>query len=409
MGSSIRIGSIFGIRLTLDWSFAFVFVLVVFSLGAGVFPDWHPDWGAGLVWGVALVTAGLFFASVLIHELSHALVGRHFGMEIRSITLFLLGGMANLETEPDSPKAEALMAFVGPVTSIVLGVVCLFVLQLFVPTGAGVADTIAMLRGMGPIATVLAWLGPINILIGIFNLLPGFPLDGGRLLRALLWVVSKDLRVATRWASRIGQALGGLMAVLGIAMAFGLTLPLFGTGLMGGLWLAFIGWFLSSAAAASYRQVVIKALLEGVAVSRLMRRETPQAVGAGASVSDIVYEHLIQSGDAVVVVDEGGQLLGLVTSKEVMKVPRSEWNTTLARRIVVPLSAVPSVRPDEDAFTALQRIGRLDADALVVLEQGRLAGMLRRQDLMRWLELQSQDQLGPTSGVWGPERPSLSR
>ena len=186
MGGSINLGRLFGIRISLDWSLAFIFVLVVFSLGAGVFPNWHPDWSPALVWLVASITAVLFFACVLVHELSHALVGRRLGMEVRSITLFLFGGVANIETEPQSAGNEALMAVVGPLTSIALGFVCLLLLRLFLPAQMGMENAVTIFRGMGPIATLLAWLGPLNILIGVFNLIPAFPLDGGRLLRAAI-------------------------------------------------------------------------------------------------------------------------------------------------------------------------------------------------------------------------------
>ena len=276
MRSGIHVGRIYGIDIYVDWSWIFIFLLVMWNLAVGVFPDLHPQWGPALIWGTAFVASLLFFASVLAHELSHSIVAKSQGIPVRNITLFLFGGVSNIEREPPSPAAEFVMAIVGPLTSIVLGVIFLL---LSGATAAGLdvitGNPIGALARLDPLSTLLLWLGPINILLGIFNLVPGFPLDGGRVLRSVLWAITNNLRVATRWASWVGQAVAWLFIIAGISMVFGRSVPILGAGLISGLWLAFIGWFLNNAAVQSYQQVVVQDLLEGVPVARLMRANAP--------------------------------------------------------------------------------------------------------------------------------------
>src|SRR2546421_274224 len=290
--SGITIGRIFGIRIPIDWSWIFIFVLVTWNVGT-VVAHLHPAWGLATIWGVAVVAALLFFASVLAHELAHSLVAKAQGLPVRTITLFLFGGVSNIQREPHSPGAEFVMTIVGPLTSIVLGVIFIVLggvsagtlLHTVIPSMAGLAH-------LSPLAIILLWLGQINILLGLFNLIPGFPLDGGRVLRSILWAATRNLRAATRWASWVGQAIGWLMIIGGLAMIFGIQIPFFGTGFLGGLWLAFIGWFLTMAALQSYRQVVLEDILEGVPVARLMRTTVP-TVPATISISDLVYAHMM--------------------------------------------------------------------------------------------------------------------
>lgn len=329
----IRLGRLFGVRIGADWSILVAFWLVTVSLAVGTFPAWHPDWSESLRWGVALAAALLFFASVLLHELSHALVGRAFGLDVRSITLFIFGGIANVEREPDTPRAELWMAAVGPLTSITLGLVFLFCGAWL--AGGPPSDPALILQRLGPGATLLLWLGPVNLLVGLFNLLPGFPLDGGRILRACLWWATGDLARATRWATRAGQALGLALVVIGVMMIFGAYVPFFGTGLVSGLWLAFIGWFLAGAAAASYRQLVVSTLLEGIPVYRLMRRDVA-VVEPDLSLERLVDDLLMRSEQRFFPVVEGGLLVGLVCLDDVRKVPRVGWDTARVRDVAGP-------------------------------------------------------------------------
>lgn len=265
----VSIGRVFGIEIRLDPSLIIIFGLIVVSMAFGLLPAWHPEWTRALIWSVAAVAGVLFLASVLVHEFAHSLVAKAYGLPVERITLFVFGGAANVEEEPKKPGIEFVMAGVGPLTSIVLGLVSLLLADLFsdVPPGASPAMVV---QALGPVATLFAWLGPVNILLGLFNLLPGFPLDGGRMFRAVLWKATGDVLKATRWAAASGTLLGWLFVGLGIAMALGLRVPLLGTGLLGGLWVALIGWFLSRLATWTYRRTVIEHTLGQVAVSELM-------------------------------------------------------------------------------------------------------------------------------------------
>jgi Zn-dependent protease len=240
-----------------------------------MFGELHGDWRTTLQWGIAVIAALLFFASVLAHELAHSLVAKARGVPVRSITLFMFGGVSNIQREPDNPGGEFLMAILGPLTSIVIG----FILVSIAGVSGGLSATLEnpseVIGQLNPATTLLLWLGSINMTLGVFNLIPGFPLDGGRVLRSILWSLTDDLRRATRWASWVGQGIAWAMIISGISMAFGAQVPFFGSGLSNGLWLIFIGWFLNGASARSYQKVVVQDILEGVPVRRMMRTDPP--------------------------------------------------------------------------------------------------------------------------------------
>ncbi len=388
MGNGFRVGKLFGITIRIDWSWILIFTLVTWNLGT-VFSQVHPEWGARLAWSTALVAAILFFGSVLAHELAHSIVARSQGIPVRSITLFLFGGVSNIQKEPSSPWEEFLITIVGPLTSIVLGAI------FFALSGVGlgalatsVADPFAAIRTLPPLTTLLLWLGPINILLGIFNLIPGFPLDGGRVLRSILWGVSGNLRRATRWASYFGQLVAWLMIIAGIAMIFGIEVPFFGTGLISGLWLAFIGWFLQSASAQSYHQVVARDLLEGVPVSRLMRTNVP-SVAQDISVSSLVHDHIMGTDEHAFPVIEDTRLLGLVTLEDVRKVARGDWERTRVSEIMTPREHLIVMAPDDEAADALEKLAQHDIRQVPILQMDTFVGLLRRRDLVRYLQTQS--------------------
>jgi Zn-dependent protease/CBS domain-containing protein len=389
MRSGFRIGRVFGINIYIDWSWLFIFLLVTWNLAAGVFPSLHPDWSVPLYWGMGVAASVLFFASVLAHELAHAVVAQARGLPVRSITLFIFGGVANIEREPTSPGTEFLVAVVGPVTSIVLGVLATLSGILLSRGGVtGSASVEQALANLSPLTTLLLWLGPINIVLGLFNLVPGFPLDGGRVLRSLLWAASGNLRQATRWATWVGQAVAWLFIIAGIAMIFGVRIPFFGTGVISGLWLAFIGWFLNSAAVQSYRQVVVDDMLEGVPVARLMRRDAP-TVAPNTSVSQLVDDFVMKTDERAFPVVDGDRLEGLVCLEDVRQVPRAAWDTTPVSQIMTPASQLTVVAPRDDASQALQKLGQRDVRQIPVVQDGHVVGMLRRRDVLRWLQLQS--------------------
>lgn len=257
--SGFTLGRIAGIEVFLHASLLIVFFLVSFSLATGLFPAWHPDWSAAMKWSLALLASLLLIVSVAVHELSHALVGRAGGIPVWRVTLFVFGGMAHLEAEPRTWRVELWTALAGPAASFVIGA-CF--LALGGALGASEAENAApghLPAALGPTATLLLWLGQINVVLALFNLFPGFPLDGGRVLRALIWRSSGDLLGATRFAARSGQAFSLLLIVAGLAMIFGLRVPLLGGGAAGGAWFALMGWFLNTTALAGYRDVSTRA------------------------------------------------------------------------------------------------------------------------------------------------------
>jgi Zn-dependent protease len=362
--TGVRLGRVGGVEIFADWSLLVVFALIAYSLAAGVFPSWHPDRETPVALATALGAALLFVASVLVHELAHALVGRLGGVRVRRITLFMLGGIAHLEAEPRTWRAELVMAAAGPATSFVLSLVFLWLAALV----AGPIDTEhpdAALAALSPLATLLLWLGPVNLLLAAFNLLPGFPLDGGRVLRAALWGATGSPRKATRWASWGGRALGGLPV---------------------GLWLMFIGWFLHSAALAGYRELVVKETLEAVPVARIMQTRLTR-VDPDLTVQRLAEEHMMASGQRVLPVERAGRFLGLVSLSDLQKSEPRAWSHMSAAEIMTPVERLACVAPGADAGEALAELARRGVNQLPVLEEGRLVGLLRREDVLKWLAL----------------------
>lgn len=386
----VRLGKIAGIEIAADWSLLIIFWLIFSALAIGVFPAWHPEWSTALAWATALAAAILFFCSVLLHELSHALVGRAHGVTIRRITLFMFGGMAHMENEPPSPRAEFFMAIVGPLTSLVIGICCVWIVAIAAgPLDIDLEQPQAALSQLGPLATLLAWLGPVNIFLGIFNLVPGFPMDGGRVLRALLWALTGDLQKATRAASRVGQGFAFLLMATGLMMVLGLRMPVLGGGLVNGLWLALIGWFLNNAAIMSYRQLLVRASLERVPVARLMQTQVTR-VDPAMRVSELVDEHLMPSGQRTFPVERDGEFFGLVSLTDLRKRPRAAWGDTTVAEIMTPAKALVCLHAQQDAPRALTLIAEGNFNQLPVLDNGRLVGLLRREDIVKWLAVHEE-------------------
>jgi Zn-dependent protease/CBS domain-containing protein len=378
------IGRVSGVEIRLDWSLIVVFVLITLNLGAGLFPAQHPDWSPAAAWITGLLAAVLFFASVLAHELAHAVVGRRYGVPIDGITLFIFGGMARMTEEPKTPKAELAMAIVGPITSLVIGVVAILV-GSFLVRGTG-APPEAWMRNAGPAATLLLWLGPINVLLGVFNLLPAFPLDGGRVLRAIIWRATGDLHAATRWASGIGRVAAMLLIFAGVLMLFGHRIPYLGSGPVQGLWLILIGWFLMSAAVESYRQTVARGLYRGLPASRLMRSSARPVSENDTAMA--VAERFLQDPRerCLPVVNASGHFAGLVCLSDLAKLPRDQWATRTAREVMTPAASVAAAAPGEDAADVLARMAARDVNQVPVLEDGEVRGFVPRGEVIRWLE-----------------------
>jgi Zn-dependent protease len=364
MGSSIRLGRILGVEVGINWSWLVVFALIAWSLAVGVFPDQNPGLSHGTYLTMAVVAAVLFFASLLAHELGHATTARREGMEIDGITLWLFGGVARFKGMFPSAGAELRIALAGPAVSLLVGVVCtLLAWALALPTS---------------VDGVLAWLGYINLLLLVFNMLPALPLDGGRVLRALLWKAKGDFA----WATAIGAEVGRGFALLFIAG--GLALFIF-QGAFSGAWLAFIGWFLLQAAGAEARHVAAREALGDLRVRDLMSGD-PITVPADYSLGQFMDEVAWQRRFTTYPVLDDGKVVGLLAFRCVSEVPRREWDERSVRDCMIPAAQVPSLREDEPAVEALADLSRAEVQRGIVLEDGNLVGLISISDLARALE-----------------------
>jgi Zn-dependent protease/CBS domain-containing protein len=370
-GHRMTLFTLLGFRVQLDMSWLFLALLITWSLAKGFFPVETPGLPVATYWRMGTVgTIGLFF-SLVLHELSHSLVARRFGMTIRGITLFIFGGVAELADEPPSAKAELWTAVAGPAMSLLIG-------ALFATVAGFGAE-----RGWPPPAVgVSAYLGTINFVLAVFNLVPAYPLDGGRVLRAALWRWKADLHWATRQASRIG---GGFAFLL---MAAGL-LQLFGGNFIAGVWWFLIGLFLRSASTSSYTQLLAREMLAGKPVSDFMTAHpitVPSTLPLGELVEDYIYKH---HHDQYPVVD-GGTLIGAAGARQVAPVPRADWPRRTIADIVVAVSPLNTVEADADASRALALMSSTGNSRLLVVRQGALVGILTLKDLLKLLALRAQ-------------------
>jgi Zn-dependent protease/CBS domain-containing protein len=363
---AFRIGRVFGIDIEIDYTWFLIFFLLVYMLASASGPFGRsilalPTW---LRSGISAVAALLFFASVLLHELSHSVVALRNGLSITGITLFIFGGVSKMKGEPPNPGVEFRMAIAGPVASFVLAGVFLALSRVGHTSLAG-----------GVFATVFLWLAAINGLLGVFNLLPGFPLDGGRVLRAALWYRLHNLVEATRIASASGRGVGALM------IAGGVFLFLSGEPL-NGIWLALIGWFLANAAHASYEQLVLRQALAGVPVSSVMTRDV-ESVPAGSTLDEVVHEHVLVHQHIAYPVFDDSRLLGMLTLSAIRDVPREQRERVTAREAARPLPESQTISPEADVWEALTKIATSGHSPLFVTSGGALVGIVSRSDIMR--------------------------
>jgi Zn-dependent protease/CBS domain-containing protein len=371
--SSIRLGRWFGIEVGLHYSWFLIALLIVMSL-AGQFQHSHSEWGTGTIWALSILTALLFFAALLAHELSHALVARAHGLTTRAITLFALGGLAQIEKEPEDPRTEFWVGIVGPISSALIGLLSLGLAWVGGWRVGAAPET--------PLSAMLVWLGYINLMLAAFNMIPGFPLDGGRILRAILWWSTGSGERATQLAARTGQAVALLFIALGIFQFFG------GAG-FNGLWIAFIGWFLLQAATASYTTVALASGLRNVRVSDVMTKEC-LAVDGNTNVQQFVEEHLLKSGRRCFVVEQNGQILGLVTPHEIKELDRARWPYTTLYDVMRPLDRLHTVSPATPIMEALETMGRDDVNQLPVVTDNRLEGVITRANVLQFLQTRAE-------------------
>jgi len=377
--SGIRLFSLLGIEIRLDWSVLIIFALIVYSLGAGLFPQWHEDWAPATTWLTALVAGVIFFASLLAHEMSHSLMARRYGIRVPRITLFLFGGMAEIEAEARTPKEEFAIAVVGPLMSAALGVM-FSVLATVMMSDAALSqlteDPEAAMASLSPFVTACLWLGSVNMLLAIFNLVPGFPLDGGRVFRALIWWLSGDPVRATRVASNAGRGVGWVIIAFGFYNVLALKN-------LGGLWLILIGWFLTHIARSSYTQMITERSLRSVRVKDVMRTRF-DSVGADTRLDEFVEEYLLRSSQQLWPVQEGGRHIGTVSFNDVSGVDQDERRSRRVGDLVTSLDERACVDAEEMASTALRQLGNLGDQPVPVVSGGRIVGLVRAGDILRW-------------------------
>jgi len=366
--SAISLGRILGIPIGVDYSWFLIFALLTWSLATSYFPAEFKDWPVTQYWIVGALTAILMFGSVLLHELGHSVVALRYKIPVRSITLFIFGGVAQIGAEPPSAIAEFWIAIAGPITSFALAI--LFgLLQPFV--GA-----------LAPILAIARYLAYINGALALFNLIPGFPLDGGRVFRAIIWGTTHSLRRATLIAANLGRFIAYLFIIFGVWQVFSGN---FGNG----LWIAFIGWFLESASSSQIRQRTIQDLLEGHHVADAMRRDYTTIL-PNTTLEQLINQHILGNGQRSLVVKQDDHMAGLVTLHNVKAVPSADWLNTTAAQVMIPVIKMKSIQPEAELTDALAEMDRDGVNQLPVMVGDQIQGMLGRGDVISFLRTLSE-------------------
>ena len=387
MVSALPLGRVAGVEIRAHWSLLVVAALLVWSLTDGVFPETNPGLSDGTYLVMALIAALLFLASILLHELGHAVQAGREGVAVAGITLWVFGGVAELRGEMPSPGAELRIAAAGPAVSLLLGVLC---------TGAAVALPLP-----AGVDGVLFWLGYINLSLLIFNLIPALPLDGGRILRAALWARRRDLLSATRTAAALGRGFGQLMIAGGLVLAIV-------AGDLGGLWWVFLGWFVLAAAESELASISTRAALADLTVADLMVRD-PVSVRARSSVQTFMDEVFLPTRHTAFPVLDGSEAIGIVSFRRALELPPERWPVTSVRAIMTPVHEA-SIEASEPITEALPRLTSGDLRRLLVVDDGRLAGLLSPTDALRVVEVRTHAAAAaerPRSAAPAPRRAIL--
>jgi Zn-dependent protease len=360
---TIPLGHVFGIPISVHYSWFTILVLLTWVLAVSYYPAEFDDWSAVLYWIMGALTAILLFVAVLVHELGHAVVAQRYKVPVRGITLFIFGGVAQMGEEPPNAVAEFWIAVAGPLVSFALAAVL------------GLLH--AALSGVAPLLALTKYLAYVNGTLALFNLIPGFPLDGGRVFRAVMWAITHNLRRATLLAANLGRGVSLLFVVLGVWQVI--------DGKIGtGLWVAFIGWFLETAARTEVQRQEIQGLLAGRRTAEAMDAD-PAFIAAGTTLQQLVDRFIRVAGQRSFVIETDDHTVGLLTLHQIKGVPRSQWPTTAAARIMTPTAQAKPVGPDSELWIVLQEMDRSGATQLPVMANGRIVGMLTREDIMRFL------------------------
>lgn len=370
-GSGIPLGRIFGIPIFVHTSWFIIFLLITFTL-AIQFRSQHPAWTSQQHWILGLATSILFFASVVFHELSHSIVAKHYKIPVQSITLFVFGGLSRIARDPASAMQEFNVAIAGPLSSLVLAG-CFWLIYHYLSAGE-------------MIHAAAGWLWEINLMLALFNLVPGFPLDGGRVLRSMAWGVTRNFTRATQIASNAGKLFAYLMIGIGLWQALN-------GNWIGGLWLAFIGWFLLTAAQESYVHVALRNMLAGVSAKDIMTTDVP-TIPREMSIEEYVQE-VFRTGRRCHVAVAGNEPVGLMTLAAARSVPRHDWQSMAVQAVMLPADKIHSAAPDEPALGVLQRMQTEDINQMPVISDHHIVGMISRDTILR--VLQTRLQLGHSS------------
>ena len=369
MKRSLRLGKIFGIPIGVNYTWFIVFALVTISLATGYFPSRYSDWSQAGYLGIGLLTSVLFFTSVLVHELAHSAVALTWGIPVKGITLFIFGGVASIGREPDRPLAEFLIAIAGPISSLLLAAVF------------GIMGLVGQFLGLTPLAGLGLYLGGINLWLALFNLIPGFPLDGGRVFRSAVWAWTGSMNRATRWAAATGRAVAVLMIIGGGIM---ILMGNWGSG----IWLAFIGWFLDNAASQSAQQAGIREALEGYTAGDFASSGC-QTVDRNIPLDWLVRDYVLPSNESCFLVTDGQQAEGVATLGQIQQVPRQRWGWTPVRQVMTPMSNLKPVGSGDAAYSVLERMMSEEQSLLPVVDGTHFLGLVRRDSLLRFARTRS--------------------
>ncbi len=368
-GSTLRgawkIGTVIGIPIRIHFSWLIVFGLITWLLSSRYFPQVTPDLPFVSYWVSGILAALLLFASVAFHELSHSWVAKRYKLKIESITLFIFGGVAQLKGEPPHPRAEFWIAIAGPLSSFFLSALFFFL----------------TMNTAGGSKALFAYLARLNLILGIFNLIPGFPMDGGRILRSAIWGKKKDYFYATQKASSVGRGIALFLIFFGLFSVF--------TGGPGGIWLMFIGWFLYSAAQASYQQATLQEILSGIKVKDIMVREM-QTLDPTISLDEAVDRYFLKYGYGGFPVLDRGKFLGILTLKEVKNVPREDWARVKVSEVYVPHESRWEVSPEADVMKALELMIKEDKGRIIVTDRDQVVGLITRNGIARYVQLKGK-------------------
>jgi Zn-dependent protease len=360
---ALSIGRIFGIPIGLDYTWFLIFIMVTALLATSYFPLEFSNWVAYQYWLVGGITAILFFASVLLHELGHSVVALHYKIPVHSITLFIFGGIAQIASEPPYALAEFWIALAGPLVNFVL----LGVLTLLQP----------VVGGFAPVLGVVKYLAYINLTLGLFNLIPGFPLDGGRVFRAIVWGLSHNFRKATSIATTVGRGFALLFIIIGLWQML--------TGnFANGLWIAFVGWFLENAAMGQMQNLTIQDLLAGHKVDQAMGRNYA-IIPANITLQKLADDHVLGLGRSFFVVEENDRTMGLLTLHDITEIPRPEWPMVKASEVMIPVDRMQSIQADTQIVDALAKMDLDNLNQVPVMAGGQVAGVLSRDNIMNFL------------------------